>query len=106
MADALTNEEVQTAVTELSAALSRTQQNRDELVRVVAAGAVAVTASLIAAIGNAGWSGGLAVGLVFSSLTAVLFSFMSAEVDIRLRERKAWKHDRGCVDGGSEGSRR
>lgn len=97
--DPLTEAEAEAASKELSAALSRTQQHRDAFVRVIAAGAVAVAASLIAAIGKAGWSGGLAVGLAYASLAAVLLSYGSAEVDIRRRNRKAWEYDRAGVQG-------
>jgi hypothetical protein len=96
--DQLTDVEVQTTATVLGEALSRTQQNRDEFVRVIAAGAVAVTASLIAALKEAGWSGGLAIGLASASLAAVLASFWSAESGIRQRRRAAWRGDRKSVE--------
>lgn len=96
-ADRLTDAEVDIAARELGGALSRTQQNRDEFVRVIAAGAVAVTASLIVALGEVGVSGASAIALAAMSLIAVLASFWTAEASIRRRRRAALRHDSKCV---------
>jgi hypothetical protein len=96
--DELTNGEVTAAVAELTAAYSRSQQNYDESVRTIAAGAVAVTASLVTALNVVGWSGGFAIGLSLLALGANLGSYWTAQFAIEQRIRRAWKRDRAGAE--------
>lgn len=92
--DELTEDEVKDAVAELTSAYSRSQQNYDASVRTIAAGAVAVTASLVTALKVVGWSGGFTIGLSLLALGANLGSFWTAQFAIEHRIRRAWKRDR------------
>jgi len=90
----LSDEEVQDVIEQFDAVLSRSQQAYDESIRTIAAGAVAVTASLTAAFQEAGWSGTLAVTFSAASLFANLLSFRTAEADARQTIKRARERER------------
>jgi hypothetical protein len=90
----LKDEEVRQVVDELEAAYSRSQQAYDASIRTIAAGAVAVTGSLVAALEVAGWSGSLAVAFSVAALGFNLLSYGTAQRDTRTRIARAIERDR------------
>lgn len=73
MAEELTEDEQRVFVDQFEEAHRRSQTEYDSSVRTIAA--VGVTASLVAALDEAGWSGTLAVALSLGSLVANLASY-------------------------------
>ena len=96
----LDDDEVERAVGELAAAHTKSQSDFDDSIRTIAAGAVAVTASLVAALHVAAWSGGLAIGFSVAALTAVLISHWTSQWDSDVRIERAFARDRAGVQGG------
>jgi hypothetical protein len=93
----LSNEEVRETVEQYSDVLSRSERAFDDSIRTIAAGAVAVTASLTAAFEGSGWSGTLAVAFSIASLFANLLSYWTAGRDARWTMRQAHKRDRQAL---------
>jgi len=99
--DPLDNDEIDRAVSELSAAHAKSQADYDDSIRTIAAGAVAVTASLVAALEVAAWSGGLAMGFSIAALSAILLSHWTSQRDSDARMKRVWAADREGIQGGS-----
>lgn len=95
--DPLTDDEIESTVAQFDDVYRRSQESYDGAVRTIAAGAVAVTASLVAALKTAGWSGTLAVSFSLLSLAANLSSYWTAQWDTRRRIARAWERDREGV---------
>ncbi len=99
MSNELTNDEQAVLIDQFEEAYRRSQTEYDTSVRTIAAGAVAVTASLVAALGEAGWSGVLAVGFSLASLGTNLLSYWTAQFDTSARMKSVWARDRKGVFG-------
>jgi hypothetical protein len=85
---------------ELAAAHTKSQSDFDDSIRTIAAGAVAVSASLVAALHVAAWSGGFAIGLSVAALSAILLSHWTAQWDSDARIQRAFDRDRAGIQGG------
>lgn len=100
MANDLTDDEQKVLIDQFEQAYSRSQTEYDTSVRTIAAASVAVTASLAAALKEAGWSGTLAVALSLGSLAANLASYWTVQFDTAARIKSVWARDRAGAFGG------
>jgi hypothetical protein len=93
----LTDKEQKDVVDQYEELRGRSQRAFDDAIRAIAAGAVAVTASLTAAFKGAGWSGSLAVAFSLAALIANLLSFWTPQRDADLTIDRAWDRDRAGI---------
>jgi hypothetical protein len=98
--DPLDGHEIQRAASELGAAHAKSQSDYDDSIRTIAAGAVAVTASLVAALHVAAWSGGLAIGLSVAALTATLLSHWTSQFGSDARMKLVFAANREGIRSG------